>query len=188
MSGTAEGALRKAGFAALRKGAPPTLGELAAAAGIDETEARAALRRLVGAGRATVAADGRLDGIAGITMRPTRHAIEWAGGRLQTWCAFDAVAIPAALGWTAGAVTTCGGCGGPLRVALHAGVPRSTAWGWLPPRDCEHVLDDFCAAADLYCDRAHLDRWHRAAANPPGEAHPVAALADLGREAWADCL
>ena len=75
-----------------------------------------------------------------------------------------------------------------MRVELDEGVPRGHVWGWLPPSDCEHVLRDFCAAADLYCDRAHLDAWRAAAGDPPGEPHPVAALADLGRTGWAGCL
>jgi hypothetical protein len=107
---------------------------------------------------------------------------------LQTWCAFDALAIPAALGWTATALTTCGSCGADLAVALEDGEPAGEAWGWLPPGDCEHVLRDFCSSADLFCDRSHLDAWRAAAGDPPGEPHPVAALADLGRTAWADCL
>jgi len=187
LDAAAVGALRRAGFAALVDGRSLSPAELARAAGLTEETAGAVMAGLVAAGRATVTAGGRLDGIAGLTLRPTRHAIERPGGRLRTWCAFDAVAIPAALGWTAEAVTTCGGCGAGLRVPLENGVPRGDAWGWLPPSDCAHVLDDFCAAADLYCDRAHLDAWRSAAADPPGEPHPVAALADLGREAWADC-
>ena len=183
-----EAAVRRAGFALLVDGRCPTLAELAEAAGVSQEEAGAVVAALVAAGRATAAADGRLDGIAGLTTRQTRHAIEWSGGRLQTWCAFDAVAIPAAFGWTATAVTTCGWCGADLRVRLENGVPLGQAWGWLPPGDCEHVLRDFCAAADLYCDRAHLDAWRASAGDPPGEPNPVADLADLGRTTWADCL
>ena len=191
MSGPPE-AVRRAGFAALLAGRCPTVVELAETAGLEEGEAAATVAGLVAAGRATVTADGRLDGIAGLTVRPSRHAIERRDGtgaawRIATWCAFDAVAIPAALGWTATAVTTCGQCGEEMRVVLVGGVPQTEAWGWLPPGDCEHVLRDFCAAADLYCDPAHLAAWRSAAGDPPGAPHPVTALADLGRTAWADC-
>jgi Alkylmercury lyase len=181
-------AVRRAGFAALLAGRRPTVAELAAAAGVTQDEAASAVRWLVAAGRATTAGDGRLDGVAGVTTRVTRHAVEWSGGRARTWCAFDAVAIPAALRWTARAVTACGSCGAPLRVPLERGAPVGPAWGWLPPGDCEHVLRDFCAVADLFCDRAHLDAWRTGAGDPSGEPHPVAALAELGRSAWADCL
>jgi hypothetical protein len=185
-----ETAVRRAGFAALLDRRPSTIPELAVEAGVSDGPAvAAAVAALVAAGRATTTADGRIDGIAGLTARPTRHAIERTGRpRLQTWCAFDAVAIPAALGWTADAVTTCGSCNADLRVTLIDGEPSGDAWGWLPPGDCEHVLRDFCATADLFCDRAHLDAWRAAAGDPPGEPHSVADLADLGRTAWASCL
>jgi hypothetical protein len=183
-----EAAVRRAGFAALLDGRGLALDALADAAGVSAEAAAEVVGALVAAGRATVSADGRLDGIAGLTTRPTRHAIEGPSGRISTWCAYDAVAVPAALGWTATAVTTCGSCGADLRVALDDGVPSGDAWGWLPPGECEHVLRDFCASADLFCSRAHLDGWRRAAGDPPGEPHPVSDLADLGRNAWADCL
>jgi len=184
-----EGAVRRAGFAALLAGRCPTLSDLAAAAGVSEAAAGAMVAALMAGGRATTTPDGRLDGVAGVTGRPTRHTIERsAAGKIQTWCAFDAIAIPAALGWTATAVTTCGFCGEDLRVPLRDGVPDDGAWGWLPPGDCEHILRDFCATADLFCDRAHLDAWRAAAGDPPGEPHSAADLAELGRPAWADCL
>lgn len=188
-----EVAVRRAGFAALLEGRAPTVTEMAAAADAAESAVAAVVGRLVTAGRATTTPDGRVDGIGGLTRRPTRHAIvpDRGGGEvaaLATWCAYDALAIPAALGWTAVAVTTCGACGRDLRVPVEAGEPAGDAWGWLPPGQCEHVLRDFCAAADLFCDRSHLDAWRASAGNPPGEPHPVAALAELGRAAWADCL
>ena len=208
--------VRRAGFAALLQGRSASAAELAAAAGAEEGAVAEVIATLVEAGRATVTSDGRVDGIGGLSLRPGRHVIlrqhilgqhilgrlavrpgavhpggDGAAGhrrRLHTWCAFDAVAIPAALGWTARAVTTCGACGAGLAVTLVGGAPAGPAWGWLPPGDCEHVLRDFCSAADLFCDRAHLDAWRAAAGDPPGEARPVTALAALGRKAWADCL
>lgn len=184
-----EVAVRRAGFAALLEGRSLTVAELAAAAGAPGDAVAMTVAAFVAAGRATLTPDGRVDGIAGLTRRPTRHAIARPGDpRLQTWCAFDAVAIPAALGWTATALAICGACGADLAVALEDGEPVGEAWGWLPPGECEHVLRDFCSSADLFCDRSHLDAWRAAAGNPAGEPHPVAALAELGRSAWDDCL
>ncbi|HEY0399455.1 MAG TPA: organomercurial lyase [Acidimicrobiia bacterium] len=198
-----ERAVRRAGFAALLAGRCQTVAELAAAAGVSEDAAASVVSALVAAGRATTTPDGRLDGIAGVTSRPTRHSVERAAAspgelaagpgasflaRIPTWCAFDAVAIPAVLRWCATAVTTCGFCGAELRVALVDGVPEGDAWGWLPPGECEHVLRDFCATADLFCHRAHLDFWRATTVDPPGEPRPVIDLAELGRAAWEDCL
>jgi hypothetical protein len=183
----AEVAVRRAGFAALLAGRALTVPELAVAAAVPEAVAAAATGRLVAAGRATVTPDGRVDGIAGLTLRATRHSIARVGApQLQTWCAFDAVAIPAALVWSATALTTCTACGAALAVLLEDGLPAGQAWGWLPPGECAHVLREFCASADLFCDRSHLDSWRASAGNPPGEPQPVTALADLGRAAWAE--
>jgi hypothetical protein len=183
-----EAAVRREGFAALLGGRALTLLELAEAAGVGDEVAEAVVSALVRSGRATLTPDGRLDGIAGVTARPSRHAIERPGREpIRTWCAFDAVAIPAALGWTATAATTCGRCGCATRVEIEDGVPAGAAWVWLPPADCEHVLRDFCAAADLYCSREHLDAWRAGAGDPPGEGRPVAELVELARTGWADC-
>jgi alkylmercury lyase len=182
-------ALRRAGFSAIRGGEPVTMGELATLAGVGRKDAIVVAAALVERGTATVDGRGRLDGIAGLTLRPSRHGIEKDGERLHTWCAFDAVGIPAALGWTAAAVTHCGHCGAELRVSLETGVPAVAPerWGWLPPAECEHVLRDFCIAADLYCSRQHLDAWQVGAGDPPGRAVPLQELAETGRQAWADC-
>lgn len=52
------------------------------------------------AGRGSVQYDesGRIVGLAGLTVRPTRHLIHLPQGRRWTWCAFDAVGIIAAVG------------------------------------------------------------------------------------------
>lgn len=61
-------------------------------------------------------------------------------------------------------------------------------WGWMPPTDCDYVLHDFCTAADLFCNRAHLDAWRAAAGDPPGRPVPVEELAETARTAWEDCV
>ncbi|HEV7685726.1 MAG TPA: hypothetical protein VGQ80_04100, partial [Acidimicrobiia bacterium] len=71
-----ERAVRRAGFTALLAGRCQTVAELAAAAGVPEGAAASVVAALVAAGRATATPDGRLDGIAGVTSRPTRHTIE----------------------------------------------------------------------------------------------------------------
>jgi hypothetical protein len=181
--------VRRAGFAALLVGRAPTFAELAGAVGAAEGEVAAAIAALVRAGRATLDAVGRVDGIAGLTRRLTRHSIIRSNRpSLQAWCGFDAVAISAALDWTATAATTCGACRAALTVEFDRGEPIGDAWAWLPPDNCEHVLRDFCSAADLFCDRSHLESWRTSVGHPPGEPHSVSALAALGRKAWADCL
>lgn len=140
---------------------------------------------LAAAGRAELDEAGRLIGIHGLTLRETRHRIEHVTGRHHTWCALDSIGIPAALGLDAVAVTDCPGCGHELRVDIVAGEPDETGVVlWLPGGSDEHLLADFCAAADLYCSEEHLRRVVESAR--VGTTVDVGSAATLGREIWAD--
>ena len=129
---------------------------------------------------------GILLGAHGLTARATAHRIEHAGGSVNTWCALDAIGIPAALTLTATAVTVCSHCGNELRVMLEAS--RASAQPdvslWLPGGPCSHLVEDFCRHANLYCSRDHLT----AVVPPdrPGRAVDVAEAAAIGRLTWRD--
>lgn len=103
------------GFAALWRGDQPHMAELGVDRAVSDTQVRA--------GRLEIDAADRLVGVHGLVARETPHRIEHAGGVVHTWCAFDAIGIPAALGIDATAVTTCPACGAELRVTLRNGVP-----------------------------------------------------------------
>jgi alkylmercury lyase len=181
-----DGAAREfaaAGFAALWHGRalPPE----ALLRGRPE-EAGRALAELVGQGRAEVDDAGRVVGVHGLTLRPTRHCFITGGDAHHTWCAFDAVGIPAALALDAEVRTTCRTCDGLIRLPLVAGRPEpSEAALWLPAPAVRHLLSEFCAAADLYCTVGHLQR-RIDPARAPGEVLDVATTAARGRTAWAD--
>jgi hypothetical protein len=55
---------------------------------------------------------------------------------------------------------------------------------WLPGGRCEHVVDDFCAHANLYCDRQHLTS--AVSRDRPGRVLTVAEIVDIGRQTWND--
>lgn len=176
-------ALATAGFAAVWKGKATHPADLLSGAGdladlVDE---------LVERGRCEIDADGRLVGIHGLTLRPTRHSFVHAGVAHHTWCAFDSIGIPAALGLDAVAHTDCRACGRPLHVRIVGGQPDQAGNTvlWLPELAGDHLMNGFCATADLYCSDAHLrDRVDTTAA--PGEMIDVDAAAALGRATWAD--
>lgn len=175
-STAAERALAVHGFAALWRGIQPLAGELADAATVDA---------LVGAGRLEMDEGGRLVGVHGLTMRPTAHRIDHADGSVHTWCALDAIGIPAALRIDATAVTSCPACAIELRVVSRRGVPvdRGERRLWIPAEECDHLVEDFCRHANLFCDEHHL-RSH-----PPsraGRAVTVAEAATTGRSMWHD--
>jgi alkylmercury lyase len=138
------------------------------------------------AGRLEVDDAGVLVGVHGLTVRPTRHRIERDVAPVNTWCALDAIGIPAALAIDATAVTSCPTCGLELAVVLRGGDPVDTpgAWRlWLPEGPCDHLVEDFCNHANLYCSAAHLIAT---ADMEQGRELTVADVVPIGRDTWAD--
>lgn len=169
------GELVAAGFAALWHGEPLLLGEWTALAGA--LEAR---------GRCEVVGD-RLVGIHGLTARPTRHHFVHCASAHHTWCAFDSIGIPGALGIDAVAHTDCPTCGRAIALEIERGVPSDSAdlVLWLPDATGDHLMETFCSAADLYCSTEHLaERIDRSVTK--GDIVDLAGAVELGRETWAD--
>lgn len=187
-------ALQRAGLEALRCGNLPTAAELAERAGLDLRRAENALAALVARESVTLTEDGQVDGIAGLTVRPTRHRLTLDGRDFYTWCGFDTVGIAAALEADAVASTSCGFCRAAIEVVFHDGVTGpSELWGWLPSFDGDTAKSDaglrtnFCSAADLFCNRDHLEQRRGSAVSSDGDAHDLEALMELGRATWAHC-
>ncbi len=175
-------AVQRSGLAAIRAGQLLTVSELGRAAGLESTRASVVVESLL-ARQAVTVTDGRVDGIAGLTTRPTKHALALDGHDRHTWCAFDAVGIPAGLALDAVATTCCGQCGAMLAVTFTSGqATAAEPWGWLPSLGCagNQLIDEFCSAADLFCNRDHLAQWHSAAGSPAGDAHQLDDLVDIG--------
>jgi hypothetical protein len=177
-SGAAARRLGVEGFVALWRGQRVMVSDLCDDAMVVDDQVRA--------GRLEVDEAGVLVGVHGLTARRTRHRIERAGARVHTWCALDAIGIPAALGIDATALTSCPTCGAELTVVLHGGEPVDTpaAWRlWLPENRCDHLVQDFCNHANLVCSDDHLTAT---ATNAPGRALTVTDVIAIGRATWAD--
>lgn len=172
----AEHHLTTQGFVALWQGQQPRPADLDADP--------AAVVALQGRGLIVLDPDGRITGIHGLSATPTPHHISHADGAIHTWCAYDALGIPAALGIDAHIRTTCPTCGNPLDVTFTAGQPTADPDPrlWLPTAPCEHVINDLCANANLYCNQDHL------AATVPdtavGNSVAITDAALLGRTTW----
>jgi hypothetical protein len=172
-----------AGFVALWDGRAVRPDELAPR---HPRRARREMAEMVKRGRAEVDDGGRVVGVHGLTLRPTRHCFVHAGRSHRTWCAFDAIGIPAALAIDAEAQTTCPSCDRALHIAIRGGHPEgSDNVLWLPSATVRHLMVDFCAAADLYCGRDHLEQ-RIDTARAAGEILDLSSAALLGREGWAD--
>jgi alkylmercury lyase len=165
------------GFVALWRGEHPNVADLSDAATVEA---------LVKGGRLELDAHGVVVGAHGLSTRRTAHRIEHAGGVVHTWCALDAIGIPAALALDADAVTTCPTCGAGLRASLHGGVPADDGEMrlWLPGGECAHLVEDFCRHANLYCTADHAAS--SVATGTPGWAVTVTDAAGIGRVDWAD--
>jgi hypothetical protein len=175
-----------AGFWALWQGEPATVDEISSG---DAALLAAAVEHLRAGGRIEILDDGRLLAVHGLTRRETPHRIEHAAGTVNTWCALDAIGIPAALAIDARALTRCPTCGRSLAVAVTKGEPEPhpNAVLWYPETGdcCEHLLDDFCSGANLFCSDDHLREWI-GGRDPRGTVMTVAQVAEVGRAAWSD--
>ena len=169
-----------AGFAALWRGRSVPALELLPANAAEVVASQSAN------GRLEVDDDGNLVGVHGLTLRATRHRFDHAGHRHNTWCAFDSIGIPAALALDAVAHTDCPTCGRPIAIDITGGEPQAgETLLWLPTAPNTHLMDEFCASADLYCSPDHL-RQRIDVDRAEGSATSLRDAAALGREVWAD--
>lgn len=175
--------LSVAGFAALWHGSAREPHELVRA---DPAAVAEVVAALVERGRCEVDADGRLTGIHGLTLQPGQHRFTVGDRAHHTWCAYDAIGIPAAPGADADARTICPYCSQPLRIQIRGGTPDDGAAAlWLPAATGEHLMNTFCATADLYCSIEHLEA-RIDTAKTTGEIADLVRTAALGCETWAD--
>lgn len=135
-----ERAVRIAAFQGLLRGAAVDRAVLVRSTGLDPQRVFAVVDDLVRRGSVVVEpGTSRVVGAGGLSLVPTDHRLYMRGRELFTWCAWDAVGIPAALSEDATVSSSCGQCGGPVRVELQAGrVVRAdppTTLLWLRPNE-----------------------------------------------------
>ncbi|MGI5838793.1 MAG: organomercurial lyase [bacterium] len=120
--GPREKAVRRAAFLALRTGRPAALTELSWETGLPPAEVRAAARVLSDKGLAVCTAnEDAIIGAGGLSLRETCHRLRLEGVDLYTWCAADAVGIPAALAADAVIASACHTCGEPVTLIMDKG-------------------------------------------------------------------
>ncbi len=141
-----------------RSPVPPAV--LAELAGADQPGVDAALDGLARDGRIDRDTRGRVLGSAGLTLGDGPHGLEIEGHAFRTWCAFDAIGIPAALGADARIATACGVCGRRIDIVLQAGRPigEADARLWLSAGGAD-MRADFCTPTVLLCADGHARAW-----------------------------
>lgn len=153
--------VRELAFGLLLHGrAPVEVSSLAAHSQADATAVESTLDALARAGRIDRDEQGRVLGSAGLTLAHGPHGLEIGGHAFRTWCAFDALGIPAALEADARVETACGVCGRSISVELREG--RATVAGpallWLAAGGAD-MRADFCTPTVLLCSEAHAHVW-----------------------------
>jgi len=121
-----EKTVRRAAFLKLRSGQPASLDDLSRETGLASGAVKAAVDALAGKGLAVY--DAGLDavvGTGGLSLQETRHRLRLNGVDLYTWCAADAVGIPAALAADAVITSACHACGEPVTILLNQGTLAS---------------------------------------------------------------
>lgn len=158
---------------------------LAALTGSDVSKVDTALDGLARAGRIDRDDRGRVLGSAGLTIADGPHGLEVDGHLFRTWCAFDALGIPAALAADGRVDTACGVCGRTITVDVHSGQPDpdQSPRLWFSEGGAD-MRADFCTPTVLLCSEEHAAEWGRR--QPAGgRALTLADAADLGARNWA---
>lgn len=125
-------------------------------------------------------------GAEGVTVNVTPHQLVLEGQPLHTWCAFDAVGIPAALGADAVATSGCPTCSAAIELRLPKGQPpNDPAVGWWPQATSGPVNESFSVRPPT-CSAAGGAPGELAGHEqcPAGGTLPLTALAERARATW----
>lgn len=117
-----EQAVRKVAFQAILRGEAIDRAGLVKGTGFTPEKVDTLLDGLTERGLVVVEPDSdRVVGSWGLSLVPAGHRLCIRGRALYTWCAEDAVGIPAGLGEDASIVSRCHQCGVPVNVEMAAG-------------------------------------------------------------------
>lgn len=177
--------LREFAFGALvARPAPVDPGLLAELSGMDRDAVEASLHRLVEAGRIDRDASGGVLGAAGLTIADAPHGLHLGDHHYRTWCAFDAIGIPASLGMDARIETGCAVCGRAIEVEMVGGrAPGADpARLWLSDGGAD-MRADFCTPTVLLCSESHARDW-AGRQGGRGQALDLQAAAAEGDRSW----
>ena len=177
---------RRHAFEQLRQSGAVAATEVVATSPNGPTSAQRTLDEMVERGMAILEGD-ELVAIDGLSTTPTQHRMLLGDDDLFTWCAADAIGVPAALAEDGEVITGCPYCSTEIVVPIKAGAPEANEKLvlWLPTASCSHVVTQFCPDVNFFCNRGHLDAWRSQAGEPVGETLSVNEAADLGRRWWA---
>ena len=123
-------------------------------------------------------------GAGGLTLGDAPHRLLLRGRDYRTWCAYDAIGIPAALGEEGAISTRCGVCGRAIaiRVPIEPDVERPERL-WLAAGGTD-LRAEFCAPTVLLCSPDHAEVW-ATRQDGRGRIIDLGLASRLGAGAWA---
>ena len=151
-------------------------------------EAGSRLAEIESAGRARRDPDGDLVGIAGLSLEPTRHAIEIDGRKFWTWCALDAVGIFTALEATGEVRTQPPGDSDELRIRFKNGLTESaTAIFIAGGYDGTDVFETWCPKVNFFSTPKEAEMWS-AAERMDGDVVSISEISEAAGVIWASVV
>jgi len=178
-------ALRSAGFRLLLEGGSPVAQSVwAEEAGVDRGAFERALREASDRGRVTLDDDGRLVGIAGLTIEPTTHRLDIDGISRWTWCALDAIGILGALEADGSIHSSDPGTGEDIEIVFHGGVPVGDAAMFILAGYADvNVRESWCPQVNFFTSESTATEWVRTQ-GLEGDVVSIAQVALEAAEMW----
>jgi len=118
---TEEKAVRLTAFQRILNGNRSSVDELAVQTGLTTGQLETHIEDLVKQGILVLDETGLIVGSHGLSLTPTEHCLHINGRDLFTWCAADAIGIPAALGCDAKIASKCFQCNEPIEITMVTG-------------------------------------------------------------------
>ncbi len=143
-----EQAVCTAAFLAILDGEAPDAAALSSATGLDDETTCSVLARLAERGLVVLESEGgAVVGSWGLSLVPTPHRLRIRGRDFHTWCALDAVGIPAGLLEDATVESRCHACGEPVLVDFLAGAithaePHDAHLWVIPSEGARSIVED----------------------------------------------
>lgn len=111
-----------AAFRSILNGHAPTPDELSRMTPLQTDETRELIGKMIDEGRLRLDQNqDRVIGAGGLSLEPARQSLTIGDRTFGTWCALDAVGIPAGLDVDAVVEATCDDTGDPVRIEISAG-------------------------------------------------------------------
>ena len=178
----------RAAFNAILNGELATVSELAKSTGASSHDVELLVGRAL-----IIDESGRIVAAHGLSAVPARqHRLTLRGRPFWTWCAIDALGIPAGLGEDAVAETTCQLCATRVRVefkvgkAVAASHPEARVWDAQRLEGHGTTGPPHCALMNLFCSAEHLAEWRAAHPGEQGRERDLDGVGELGRAEWGE--